>query len=236
MKAIILAAGVGKRLLPLTSSTHKSLMLLDGKETIMDRMLRQLISNNITDITVVIGYEHQQFKNIKEKYANVKFVFCPFYNITNNIVSLWMVRDKLQGDVIIWYGDVLISNDLLKSAIDIKNVATVLVDTSNKSEADYKVDVDNGKVIAMSKDLDRFEGEYVGITRLNPEGSAILNHHIQIMIENGKLDQWYENALVELIYTLPNFELRIFDVSGKKWSETDTINDLVRAKKLFSEG
>ncbi len=238
MRAIILAAGIGARLNPLAVSIPKCLLKLNNRESIIERTLRLLGAKGIMDVVLVVGYEFQEFNEIVvPSEVKLKKVYCPFYAISNNIVSLWLAKEYLEGDVIIIYSDILFSEDLLDAAMNLKNMATVLGDMSVKSGADYKIYVDaideSGQVIVMSKDLEEYQGEYIGITHLDPDGCVILNSRIQQMIERGLLNEWYENALVDLIYTEDNFKLNFMDVSNYIWIEIDTVNDVARAKKIF---
>lgn len=228
MKAIILAAGIGSRLKPLTNNIPKSLLKLRDDERIMDRTIRMLNEKGITDITIVVGYEHEQFTEFKGK-CNV--IFNPFFRETNSIVSLWFAREKMNDEVIVLNADVIFTEELLMEIINCKNEATVFIDTSVKKEADYKVDVDLDRVIVMSKELTNFYGEYIGITKLGIAGSVQLKDKIERMIAKGALNEWYENALVEMIYN-EEFRLDYLDVSDYIWIEIDNINDLALAKKM----
>lgn len=228
MKAIILAAGYGSRLKPLTNNTPKSLLRLNNNERILDRTIRILNGKGITDISIVVGYEHQQFDEFKEK---VKIYYNPFFGVSNSIVSLWFAKEQLNSDVIILNSDVLFSENLLQLVIDNKKSAAVILDTSIKKTADYKVDVNNDLVTVMSKELDNFHGEYIGITTLKKESAKILSEKLDHMISKQLLNEWYETALVELIFT-QDFKLSYIDVSEEHWIEIDNINDLALAKKM----
>jgi len=232
MKAIILAAGVGSRLQPLTNNIPKSLLNLYNGERIIDRTIRLLKKCGINDITIVVGYQHKKFDEISEHEC--KIVFNPFYEVSNSIVSLWFARDNMDSDTIILNSDVIFSEELLANAIKVNNEATVLLDTSVKKEADYKVEVQDDKVVVMSKNLDTFFGEYIGITVLNKVGASKLKQKVCQLVDHGMVNEWYETALVEMIY-LDNFDLHYFDVVDYHWIEIDNINDLASAKKMVKK-
>ena len=103
-----------------------------------------------------------------------------------------------------------------------------------KKEADYKVEVQDDKVVVMSKNLYNFFGEYIGITVLNKVGSSKLRQKVCQLVDHGMVNEWYETALVEMIY-LDNFDLNYFDVVDYHWIEIDNINDLTSAKKMVKK-
>ena len=106
----------------------------------------------------------------------------------------------------------------------------ILVD-STINNGDYNVQIDNDKVIVMSKELTNYYGEYVGITKLSSNDIDIFKSKLEVMIRNGEYQQWYENVLVQLIFD-DNFILYYIDVKSYEWSEIDSVNDLIRAKKI----
>lgn len=234
MKAIILAAGTGSRLDPLFVNTPKSLINLNSKEKILERSLKQLCSFGIYNITLVIGYEYKQFDDIKiPEKVKLNKIICPFYKITNNIVSLWFARDQLNEEIIVMYADILYQDLILEELIKAKNDVTITIDLSVKTNADYKVTIDQDKIIVMSKKLEHYDGEYVGICKFSQKAAQKLKNRIDAMIMNNQTNDWYEDALVDMIYTDDNFHLNFLDCSNEKWVEIDTVNDLAKAKRIF---
>ena len=104
-KAIILAAGKGERLLPLTATTPKPLIAIEGTPLI-ERLIKQLKQAGIEDIVVVTGHLHEQFDYLREQ---VRLVYNPHYERCNNISSLYMVREAL-GECMILDGDLIVNN------------------------------------------------------------------------------------------------------------------------------
>ena len=103
MKAIILAAGKGSRLYPITLNKPKGLLEI-GDETILDRLIRQFRGVGIKDIVIVVGYQKE--KIIKHFKGSVRFLQYSNYDKTNNLHTLWSVRDELNDDVIITFSSV----------------------------------------------------------------------------------------------------------------------------------
>jgi len=231
MKVIILAAGAGARLKPFTENVPKCLFKLGEEETILERMVGLIKRNSKAEICIVTGFLHEK---IESTIRGVKFVCNPFYNVTNSIVSLWFAREYLDDEVIIINSDVVIEQNLFKEVLKIDNPATVLMDSSKKHDADYKIAVYNDKVIMMSKDLSTFSGEYAGITKLSKDAAIKLRHKIETMVANEQIDEWYENALVHMVLN-GNFALNFFDIPQYRWTEVDTVDDWLSAKKIYED-
>ena len=136
MNYIILAAGVGTRLHPLTNESPKCLYKLDKDITIIERTVAMINrDDNDCNIVVVTGFFAEKIKDILNKFDNVKFIYNPFYKVTNSIASLWFAREYLVGDVTILNADVVFDNNLCEQVI-VKKVekAFVLVDSSIKTD------------------------------------------------------------------------------------------------------
>ncbi|MBQ3601678.1 MAG: hypothetical protein II992_10835, partial [Lachnospiraceae bacterium] len=129
-------------------------------------------------------------------------------------------------------GDIVMSDELIKEVM-CKPVdrPTVLVDSSIKIDGDYNVEVSGEQVLVMSKELNSYYGEYAGVTKLDRASALMMREEMNSMIEEGFYDQWYENALVQLIFK-NNFKLYYTDICNYEWTEVDSVNDLLLAKKI----
>lgn len=231
MKYIFLMAGKGSRLHPLTLSYPKSLYKLDKDTSILKRMV-SLIKKYDTkaDIIVVLGF---MCEKIKEEISGVNFLYNPFYDVTNSIASLWFAKDYLDNEnVTIINGDIVVEEKLVKDYIcRMVERPEVLIDSSIKTSGDYNVQVNNGRILVMSKELEDCYGEYAGITKLDGESAVRLKQCVEQMVENGMYDQWYENALVQMIFN-EDFKLYYKDISEYKWTEVDCVSDMLLAKQI----
>lgn len=236
MKYIILAAGRGTRLSPLTIHNAKSLLKLDENITLIERTLQMIRNNdNEADIVIVVGFKRELFEN---SIQGVTFIYNPFFAVTNSVGSLWFAREHLleQDNVVIMNADVLVSEKLMREVIcQPVSKPKVLVDSSIKTNGDYNVEVSGDEIVVMSKELQSYFGEYAGITLLNRSGAKRLYLEINKMIENEEYDQWYENALDQAIFD-DDFKLYYEDISDYEWTEVDDVNDLVYAKRIFKGG
>lgn len=234
MKYIFMVAGKGTRLQPLTLKHPKSMYKLDENTTLLQRMVRLIKKHDPeADIVIVTGHMHRA---IEEQIEGVSFVYNPFYEVTNSIASLWFAEGNLDADnVVLIDGDIVMSEELIKDVI-CKPVdrPVVLVDSSIKTDGDYNVEVSGDQVLVMSKDLDNYYGEYAGVTKLDHDSALQMRKEMNSMIEEGFYDQWYENALVQLIFK-NDFKLYYTDISNYEWTEVDSVNDLLLAKRIHNQ-
>lgn len=235
MKYILLVAGKGSRLNPITISYPKSLFALDRKTTVIERLISQIHRfDKDADIIVVTGF---MYKSIAKKIENIaKIVYNPFYNVTNSLGSLWFAKEYLEGDCVLINGDIVMEDSIVRDSVcHHYDFPTVLLDSSIKKDGDYNVQTANDLVVVMSKGLDRYEGEYAGVVMLPNHMISEYFTEMISMIDNGCYDQWYEDVLVNMIFK-KNLELYYCDISGKNWTEIDCVNDLVIARNIHAEG
>lgn len=228
---IILVAGKGTRLQPLTIHYPKTLYKLDDNDTVIQRMVKLIRKHDQeAEIVVVTGFLHQR---IEEGIEGVTFVYNPFYAVTNSIASLWFAREYLERDhVTIINGDVIMSDQLVKEVLCRKTQgALVLYDSSVKKNGDYNVSTIDDKVVVMSKQLEVYDGEYAGVVKMDRQAAAVFKTAMEEAIEYGLYDQWYEDVLVQMIFS-DNFVLHCIDVRDYEWIEVDSVRDLVVAKKI----
>ena len=108
-KALILAAGFGSRLTPITLTTPKPLIEVNGK-IIIETIIEGLVSNGIEEIYIIVGYMKEKFLYLKNKYNNIIFIENEYYENSNNISSVYCSREFLPESIII-EGDLVVYND-----------------------------------------------------------------------------------------------------------------------------
>lgn len=233
MTYIILAAGKGSNLQPLTLKYAKTSFRLDENTTVLQRMVRSIRkADKNAEIVVVIGYKAEEVKKELEG-ENVVFVMNPFYEVTNSISSVWFARDYLEREnVAIVHGDVVFSDDIITSFLTVPTeYPYVLADSSFVNPGSYNIVAKDDQVLVMSKKLENFTAKYCCITKLDPVSSRLLKEEIDSMINENMYDQFFEDSLVQMIM-FHDFQLFYKDISGHKWSEVDSVDDLLIAQEI----
>lgn len=233
MTYIILAAGKGNNLQPLTLKYAKTSYKLDEETTVLQRMVRSIRhADKNAEIVVVVGYKADEIRKELDG-ENVVFVMNPFYEVTNSISSVWFARDYLEREnVAIVHGDVVFSDDIVKSYLTVPtNHPYVLVDSSYVRSGAYNAVIQDDQVLVMSKKLENFNAKYCCMTKLDPVSSRLLKEEIDSMINGNMYDQYFEDSLVQMIM-FHDFQLFCKDIAGKKWAEVDTVDDLLMAQEI----
>jgi choline kinase len=236
MTYIILVAGQGKNLQPLTLSHPKTLYKLDGKTTVLQRLVRSIRKHDKeAEIVVVVGF---MYKHIQKELEddNVKFVHNPFYSVTSSMGSLWFAKDYLQREnVTIINGDIVASDKLIQDVISQHtDYPYVLLDSTHKDANKYNVQVQGDLVCVMSKNLTQFLGNYASITKLDAVSSRFLLEQLNQMVNEEMYNLFFEDALVQMIFQ-KNFELYYKDIKDYQWTEIDSVDDLLKARQIQEE-
>lgn len=230
---IILAAGKGANLQPLTLKYPKTSYKLDERTTVLQRMVRSIrLHERNAEVVVVVGYRADEVRT-ELVDENVRFVHNPFYEVTNSITSLWFARDYLEREnVAVVHGDVVFDDGLVERFLcEPTDRPYVLTDRSFVRLGAYNAVVEAGRVLVMSKKLETFNAKYCCLTKLDPVSSRLLRQEVDEMVREGMYDQYFEDALAGMIM-FQDFELECRDVEGGAWSEIDSVDDLLAAQKI----
>lgn len=236
MTYIILSAGKGVKLQPLTLNHPKSLYKLDDKTTILQRLVRKIRKYDAeAEIVVVVGYMYKQIQKELED-DNVKFVHNPFYSVTSSMGSLWFAKDFLQREnVTVINGDIVASDKLVQEIIcQHTDYPCVLLDSSHKDANKYNVQVQDELVCVMSKNLTEYKGNYASVVKLDAVSSRFLLEQLDQMVNEEMYNLFFEDALVQMIFQ-KNFELYYKDIKDYQWTEVDNVDDLLKARQIQSE-
>ncbi len=236
MTYIIFAAGKGKKLQPLTLKYAKTQYKLDTDTTILQRMVRKIRKyDKKAEIVVIIGYKGENLQ--KELEAdNVKFVFNPFYAVTSSVASLWFAKDYLEKEnVVLINGDVVLSDEIIEQHVCVPTQKPYLLLDSGASDKNrYYVQINENKVVVLSKELSEYYAEYCHVVKLDAVSARLLKQEIIAMIHSDMYDQYFESALVQLIFS-SEFELYFEDIAGFDWVEVDEVNDMLKAKNIHKK-
>ena len=241
MKAVILAAGVASRLKPLTDNTPKCLLKI-GKKNILERTIDNLIQNDITDIIVVTGFLEEQITDfISSNYPqlNAKYLNNEKYDSTNNIYSLWMIKDLvLNDDMFLLDSDILFDQRIIGLLLNSGYQNCLAIRSDHQlSEEEIKVTADSNRAIKkINKVVDPKAaiGESIGIEKFSAEYLKTLFDILDDKIlKRGEVNQWYEAAFEESIEA--GSKIYAVDVDGLKCMELDTVEDIESARKNIVE-
>ncbi len=238
MKAIILSAGQGRRLLPLTADKPKSaLPVLDL--SVLEWQLREIALCEIDEVVVVTGFGADIIDDIvaKQTFAATRTLYNPFYAQCDNLGTCWVARPEMLGDFIVINGDTLFEAAILRRllATDVGTAVTLVTDSkASYDDDDMKVIVADGRLQRVSKQLERanVNGESIGMMAFRREGPARFVAQLDHMMRHGTgLKQWYLAAVdrladQDLVATCP--------IDGLSWCEIDDRTDLERAAKVIA--
>lgn len=233
MTYIILAAGKGSSLQPLTLKYPKTSYKLDETTTVLQRMVRSIRSyDKRAEIVIVVGYLADTIRQELQE-DNVKFVMNPFYEVTNSISSVWFARDYLEREnVTIVHGDAVFDDYLMENyLVEVTDKPYVLVDTSFVCPGSYNVVEQDGQILVMSKKLENFNARYCCMTKLDAVSARLVKREIDIMINSNMYDQYFEDTLVQMIM-FHDFQLFCVDVAGHGWNEVNGVDDMLNAQKI----
>ncbi len=220
-RAIIMAAGTGKRMQPLTFETPKPLVKVNGVRMI-DTVVSALHKNGIYEIYVVIGYLKEQFYGWVKNKPEIKLIENPFYNTCNNISSLYFARELL-GDCIILDGDQIIYNS---AALDphFTRSGYNAVWCEGVTE-EWLMDVEDGIVKSCSRTGGTHGWQLYSISRWTAEDGARLQRHVQQEFESGNTDIYWDD--VPMFCHFEEYELGIYEMQKDDIIEIDSMGELI---------
>jgi choline kinase len=241
MRAVILAAGQGTRLEPITREVPKCLAEVAGV-AIIDRLFAELERAGFAEAVVVTGYKNQVLVDHLAASPcplarRAVEVYNPRFAEWGNFYSLLVAEETTRGEAFVKIdGDVLLDGRLLESVLAAPGPMCLAVDCRGDLGAEeMKVRVDDqGRMIELSKRIDpRLAiGEYVGVERIDAEAAAAVFAALRSLIHRGETDEYYERAY-ELMMQAGQ-PIRYADVSSCRWTEIDTVEDLRAAEALLA--
>jgi choline kinase len=224
-RAIVLAAGVGSRLWPLTADRPKCLLEVGGR-TILDRQVRDLHDCGISDVVVVIGYRGDMVR----RQNAIRCIDNPRFEHTNSLYSLWLARDELAPGALILNSDVVAPRRLFDRLIGAPAPDAILVELGASFEPeDMKVRLNGRQVVDFGKDLapEHSHAHNVGVAKFSAAGAAHLVGCLDLMVAAGHENDWAPAAFREFAAHWP---LAAVDTDGLPWIEIDFPEDLRRAR------
>ena len=252
MIGVILAAGMGTRLMPLTKEIPKALLKINDM-TLLERMIRNCVNVEITKFIVVVGYNRDKVidlcPEIAEKYdIEIKTIINEKYDVTNTSVSTYLASNYIEendlDDFILVNGDNVVDPEIISRLNASKNTGMIIDNFKELNEESFKLIIDdesfneektiaNGKINSIGKGLDipSSSGEFIGVSKVIADDVAEFNRILEGLIDEDP-QNYYDFAYKDLsnIKTI-DFVL----TNGLKWTEIDDHTDWENAQELVKE-
>ena len=227
MQAVILAAGMGSRLNPVTGGGSKALVEIGGRPLLLHQ-LETLADHGIGPVLVVLGHDADNLRAVIGDRAQV--IVNERYAETNSLYSLWMARDWITGPFLLMNCDLFMDPRILDSVLDQPGTCLAYDSTSSRGREQTKVAVQKGKVTDLGKDLPRLSarGESLGLLKFDAAGSRAMLETADHLIGEGMENAWVIEASRNVCQQVP---MHAVNVAGQAWTEIDFPYDLDVARR-----
>ncbi|EHZ2845107.1 phosphocholine cytidylyltransferase family protein [Vibrio vulnificus] len=230
---VILAAGIGSRLRPITQEVPKSLVKVAGVP-LLERLTKQILKhNNSYEIIVVAGYLSEQIKSSMHSiHESIKVIVNEEFETTNNMESCRLALESTDyKDCIIVNADCIYEESIVHTMLE-SEFSCIATDSSEYFDENMKVNVVDGRVSEISKELPDIDGIFTSIDIYN-----FIKKDVNILLEfmrgyhsRGDLQKWNEVAINDMVKVSA---VATLDFNGKRWMEVDNHDDLAKAEDLF---
>jgi len=240
-KAVLLVAGLGSRLKPLTELEPKCLTEINGKPFLVNA-LEVLSKNGIEEVVIVIGYMGDKIiKKIGYNFNGVKitYIWNKIYSKTNSMYSAWLARKYLEQGALLIEGDYIFENEIIKQLLKTDDKKSYWVgdnftreDTGSMLIVDKNCRIIEGRIVREK--LKEYKKNYfksVGIVKLTKDYGKAFSEWLSQDVEKGNVNIYYDNVIGKHVKEKP---LYVFNIHGLRWYEVDDLNDLKKAEKIFS--
>lgn len=228
-QAIILAAGKGTRLRPVTLEIPKPLIRVNGVQ-IIDTIIRALHANGITNIHIIVGYLKEQFQFLIKKYPGIDLIENPYYDTYNNISSMYVAREYIEDTIIVDGDQIIYNKQILSPEFKYSGYNAVWVDTPTK---EWLMTVKDDIVIQCSRNGGKNGWQLFGISRWNSEDGKKLRRHLEIEFEEKKNYQIYWDDIAMFCYPA-EYRLGIHKMNAEDILEIDDLYELVKLDKSYA--
>ena len=227
-RAIFLAAGFGSRMVPITINTPKPLVIVNGKR-IIETLLDAVVEAGINEIIIVTGYLSEQFDILLRKYPNIKFIYNPKYNESNNISSAYLVKDKFANSYVLESDLVLYNKDLIRKYEYRSNFLGKYVDVTD----DWCVETKNG-IIVKEKVGGYNCYQMLGISYYDEKDAKQMEKDLEMVYNSpGGKEKYWEQVFLDVCKK--NYKIAIRECSEGDIVEIDTFNELKEIDKQYAK-
>ncbi len=236
LKAVVLAAGPGRRLGPLTRELPKTLLPLGDGGTILDLVLANLASVGIEDVVIVTGFAagrvDEALPKLQERHGvRIEPLVNDRAEEWNNAHSLWLARDAFADGALLVNGDTVHPPSVEETLLAARGDGVLLAVDREQAPGDeaMKVVLDGGRLTRIGKGLDGADGEYIGVAFLGPAAAEPLTDALEATWRSDP-SLYYEDGFQELVDR--GEEVRAAAIGSVAWVEVDDDADLARAQEI----
>lgn len=241
MKALIIGAGQGKRLLPLTAEEPKALLNIGGK-SLLEWQATALVDCGVEDIVFLAGFNlpavERSLAHFARRWPKVRLraVYNPFYGVADNLATCWLARHEMDGDFLLLNSDTLFSLPVLQTLLA-SPAAPISLAVDHKDrydDDDMKVQLDGSRLVDIGKKLprERVQGESIGMLYFRGDGPRRFVTALEAaMLDPAAIRQWYLSVIAALA---PQTEVRAVTISGHPWCEIDYPVDVQTARRMVA--
>jgi CTP:phosphocholine cytidylyltransferase-like protein len=227
-KAIIMAAGLGNRMKPVTLRTPKPLVKVNGIRMI-DTVIQALHENGIYEIYIVVGYLKEQFKILTDEYKGITLIENPYYKECNNISSLYVARDYIEESMILDGDQIIYNSDVLAPEFEKSGYNSVWTDIETD---EWLQTVENGVVVSCSRTGGKGGWQLYSVSRWTKADGIKLRKHLELEFEINKNTQLYWDDIA-MFYHKEEYELGIRPMDKGDIIEIDNLSELVSIDESY---
>ncbi len=241
MKAIVLSAGLGRRLRPTTEELPKCLLPVDSDHPVLELQLRALAQCGVRQATIMIGYGAEKVEHFLATHSLAGLEVCtrynPFFATTNTVVTCWLAIPHMTEDFVLLNGDTLFEAEILRRVLTAPHAPlTMAIDQKGQyDEDDMKVMLNGGRRLkAVGKTLatSRIDGESIGLMAFRNKGVTAFRAALGMAIRDPAALQKRSPDIISLM--ADSLLVDTVLIKGLWWREIDTPEDLARARAYFT--
>lgn len=229
-RAVIMAAGYGKRMLPITRDIPKPLIKVNGVPMI-ETVVQALLANDISEIYLVVGYLKEQFRILKEKYPMITLIENPYFDCCNNISSLYVAREYLEEAMILDGDQIIYKESVLSPYFRCSGYNCVWAEEYTE---EWMLSLQGNRVSSCSRTGGAKGWQLYSISRWTKEDGKKLKRHLELEFDVNKNRQIYWDD-VPLFCHLPEYQLEIYPMQKHDVKEIDNITELAAIDESYKE-